>query len=104
MKCPDPEAHELQRYYTYYELAALWRVSADTVHIWIRKAKVIGKGPSRAQFLTDGQGMGHAHNLIRADYARWLISPEAHDLLRGVSTRPANVEPVLKDHRARPRP
>jgi hypothetical protein len=108
MKCPDPHAHAtfVQRWYTYNELAALWRVSTATIHIWIRKAKAIGKGPSKEQMRTDGRGMGHAHYLVREDYALWLSRPEVRALIKQIarSARPADIETVAKNKRADPAP
>jgi hypothetical protein len=108
MKCPDPEAHQphIHRWYTYNEIAALNRVSTASVHIWIRKAKAIGRGPTKEQFRTDGRGMGHAHYLVREDYALWLTRPEVRELIKHISrsARPANIEAVPKDTRARPTP
>ena len=61
--------YEASRFYTYKDLADLWRVKEQTIRVWFMQLKRAGQGPVEGQTRIVQRNAAMRILLIRGDYA-----------------------------------
>ena len=60
------------QFYTYKDLASLWRVKPQTVRVWFMQLRRQGKGPERGQAFVTQRHAAMRITLVRSDYALFV--------------------------------
>lgn len=67
-----PQTTGAQQFYTYKDLAQLWRVRPQTVRVWFMQLRRAGRGPAEGQAQIVQRHAALRVLLIRSDYALFV--------------------------------